>query len=226
MGKSARLICLTAVALILAAVCHGSAVGGHKLRQRTCNRCGVPSYRYGFDDPRHFIRVVAVASVEQPTAVAGLTSHAGRTVQRKVFKLPLSTVPVATSDPIQLSRMSLAIYDNGQIVATGQIDHNGGPYKAIQGNNVVVRLRAFAGTPQFTGPLDNAPMLWQTERTLWATRDRPQMISLVPLPGDPCRAGSATELTVPPEASFDEAIRQHFNEITHLEIELEYRNDR
>ena len=213
--------------LLLAAVGSGVAVGGHKLRQRTCNRCGVPAYRYGHDDPRHFIRVVAIASVDQPALIKGLTSNnAGRTVRRKIFTVPLPAVPVATPDPIHLSRMSLAIYDNGQIVATGQIDHNGGPYGAIQGNNVVIRLRGYAGTPQFTGPLNNAPMLWQTERALWVTRNRPMMISLIPLPSDRHETGLLREFTAPPEQSFDETIRQHFEEITHLEIELEYRNDR
>lgn len=196
--------------------------GPHKLRQRPVNRHSVPCYCYGFDDPRPSTALVAVASVDQPAIVPGMTFQ-GRPVQRKVFALAL---PALTNDQLHLSRISLALYDNGQIVATGKLEHDGSPNRAIQGNNVTIRVRAFASTPQFKGELNNAPMLWQTERKIWATRNRPQMVSLVPLPGDRFTEHSAMRYNVPPESSFDELIRQHFNEITHLEIELEYRRDR
>jgi hypothetical protein len=198
----------------------------HRLRQRTANRRALPAYRYGFDDVRAAGNLVAIASVDQPAPVAGLKFGPPKdapAVKRKVFAAPL---PALVVDRLQLSRISLAIYDSGQIVATGLLRHDGGPYGSIQGNNVTIRLRAFAGTPQFAGELNGAPMLWQTERQLWISRNRPQMISLIPLPGDLAGKNAAIPFHVPAECSFDELLRRHFNEITHLEIELEYRHDR
>jgi hypothetical protein len=105
----------------------------------------------------------------------------------------------------------LAIYKaEGKLVATGRITHSGGDGGLI-GSNVTIRIRAFAAasTDTFLIPPD-AVVVWESEQNLWVTRGGPQSISLVP---------TQNYLT-------QSKTTQHFEEITHLEVTMEYRRDR
>ncbi len=164
--------------------------------QRTCNRCCIPKHNYGHDTPRFGATEFAVAN-----AVDGL--------QRKPFHFRATALKV---DHLLLDQVGLVIYkDQGKLVATGRITHSGGDGGLI-GNNVTIRIRAYAAAsadPTQIPP--DAVVVWESEHNLWVSRGRPQHISLVPTP------------KYLPES---EKLGLVFDQITHLEIELEYQRDR
>lgn len=196
------------------------------LRQKACNQRGVPVHSYGGDDRRHSASAVAVAPINQPAPPPGTTAAnqpaPATQLQRKLFTLATPTLAV---DQVRLSRISLALYSDGSAACTGLVEHTGGPNGDLLGNEVTVRIRAFAGTPQYRGALDNAPMLWATESTFWLNRQEPTMISLLPT-ADPPGSGKFFSSIVPQQASLPAAVQSHFNEITHLEVQIEYRTNR
>jgi hypothetical protein len=121
-----------------------------------------------------------------------------------------------------------------QVVATGRITHDGGD-GGLVGSNVTIRLRAYVShvAAQASGVSDlqaittgdfplaspnevsrlppDAFMVWSSEQRVWIPRGGPHSLSLVP-----------TGENFP---NFGQLIH-HFDEITHLEVEMEYRPDR
>jgi hypothetical protein len=179
------------------------------------SRCQLPGYAYGHDNPRHFASVVAFAlpvDVTSETLLSTYDLDAQRSVapgdiyavSRKKFHFPASSLDV---ENVSLSQVGLFLYQSGQIVATGRIFHNGGPFGDVLGNRVTIRVRAYAGPQEMGVPFADAPMLWQWDHDMWARRGASQLISFAPDYPEPL-------------------LRRHFNEITHIEVELEYRNDR
>jgi hypothetical protein len=129
-------------------------------------------------------------------------------VQRKKFHLRATSL---TADQVNLGQIGLAIYDTGDIVATGRLAHDGGPNGDLRANFVRVHLRAYAGLPNRADAagLTDAPVVWACEHRFWVKRGRPKTVSLVP-----------------PTASQSSQLRCHFEKITHLEVELQCQRDR
>lgn len=184
--------------------------------QRVRSRCCVPAYRYGHDELTVRGRVVAIADPartvtwqrEETRSVNGVNQKliAEEQIQRKPFHFPAASLTV---DHISLDRVGLAIYSNGNITATGRVAHNGGPNGELAGNAVAIRLRVYAGRTGSRAELADAPMIWHTSTNFWVRRDVPEVISLT-------SSFSSEQAT----------LRRHFNEITHLEVELIYQRDR
>jgi hypothetical protein len=194
---------LIAVSFIALSIGVQSAVRAEIHWQRSCNKGCIPqkpnhSRNYGHDAPRFGASEFAVANA--------VTGQGGQ--MRKPFHFRALALKV---DHLQLDQVGLAIYKaEGKLVATGRITHSGGDGGLI-GSNVTIRIRAFAAasTDTFLIPPD-AVVVWESEQNLWVTRGGPQSISLVP---------TQNYLT-------QSKTTQHFEEITHLEVTMEYRRDR
>ncbi|PHS15763.1 MAG: hypothetical protein COA78_04790 [Blastopirellula sp.] len=175
-------------------------------RQTTCNKhCLDSLYNYQHDTPRFSNTEFAVA--KQPNKGSGAVEH-------KPFHFRATKLDV---DHLHLDQVGLSIYrfDNttktshGTIVASGRILNDGGD-GGIIGSNVTIRIRAYIADnadPVRVPP--DAFMIWESEHNLWVSRGNAQKFSLIP-----------KTLTQP------EKLSTHFDEITHLVVEMEYRKDR
>jgi len=202
------------VALVLSALPKTGLVAANC--QRVRSRCCVPAYNYRHDEATVRGSVVAIADPartvtwrrEETRSVNGVNQKVigEEQIQRKPFHFPAASLTV---DHISLDRVGLAIYSNGKITATGRVAHTGGSNGELAGNAVAIRLRAYAGQAGSRAELADAPMIWHTSARSWVRRDVPEVISLTSL------------------SNSDQAtLRRHFNEITHLEVELIYQRDR
>ena len=103
------------------------------------------------------------------------------------------------------------------MIATGRITHSGGD-GGMKGSNVIIRIRAFIATPANASLLTpdarqlppDAVAVWQSEQKIW-----------VPV-------GNHHFSLVPPVQSLwqRDDLKKNFNPITHLEVEMEYLQDR
>ncbi len=200
-------------------------------RARTYNRCCLPSRDYALYAQRVSESVVAVASAEQPTPITHYlvkTDEEGTRqavpVLRKDFGVLRNSI---IADDVALERMGLSLYNTGQYACNGVLRFDGGPDGSLLGANVVVRVRAYSGTPQHRGGLTNMRLVWETERPVWVRRGEAKSISLLPEPFPP-RSSAAVRVRLtdswpgPPT----DLIHQHFEQITHLEVVLERCKDR
>lgn len=135
-----------------------------------------------------------------PPATTTLSS--GTEIKR--FHVPVSAVK---TDRVHLEKVGMAITETGEAIFTGSLNHNGGVDGGLHGSNVNIHVRAFSGTPGAESIAD-AIMVWDHSESFWVWKNRPQSI----------RFG----------ASPDEGkqLKRFFQEITHLELELEYEIDR
>ena len=203
MQKFSSASLLIAVSFIVLSIGVQSAIRAEIHWQRACNKGCIPqkpsySRNYGHDTPRFGATEFAVANKD--------TGQGGQL--RKPFHFRALALKV---DHLQLDQVGLAIYKaEGKLVATGRITHNGGDGGLI-GSNVTIRIRAFAAASAETFQIPpDAVVLWESEHNLWVSRGGPQSISLVP---------EQNYLT-------QSQMMQHFEEITHLEVTMEYRRDR
>jgi len=203
--------------------------------QRICTRCCLPNnYDYGHDSPRFAASALATAdaiqavtwydeAIEEPECWQqdGLRytlnslvprdtkarNNLSRPVQRKPFHFTQASLTV---NHIRLDQIGLSIYDTGHVSASGKVSHDGGPDGGLIGNNVTIRLRAFAAPVNQIGQLPiNSTVVWENEHRLWVKRGPTQTIQLT--------AGRDFR---------DPELRRYFHEITHFEVELEYKQDR
>lgn len=187
------------LAVVLLPVASTSAGKLYFHLHRTRTKCCLPKHHYGHDTPRFGASDFAVAN-----AAVGPEGQ-----QRKPFHFRAIALTV---DQLQLDQIGLAIYESEErIIATGRITHNGGDGGLI-GNNVTIRVRAYvASSPDSNQIPPDAVVIWQSERKIWVSRDRPEFISLVP---------ASKYLPQPTK------LARHFDEITHLEVEMEFKRDR
>jgi hypothetical protein len=174
-------------------------------RQHACTRACIPNRNYGFDSARGSVRDFAVANA--PIIVPGSVK---KPFHFRELKLDLAH--------LQLTDVGLAIDGiEGNLIATGRLNHSGGD-GGMKGSNVMIRIRAFVATPSNPSLLTpdarqlppDAVSVWQSEQKLW-----------VPV-------GNHHFSLVPPIQQFSqkEILKKNFNAITHLELELEYLQDR
>lgn len=210
----------------------------YKHIQRTCNRCAVPNRGYGYDTPRTRATAIAVADAARdvvlpseqrwppsdaahradaprlanwqetlPPPAAQAAKAAEQKPQRKPFHVRALAL---TAGPAKLEQLALSITDTGHVDSSGRLTHDGGPDGSLLGSKVTIRLRAFAAVaPDAERLPPDAPLVWQSQQTLWVARNQPATISLAP-----------TLHAHAPE------LRRHFNEITHFEVELAAQQDR
>lgn len=150
--------------------------------------------------------LIATPNMTRRPALPGCFENVpiGLRVKQKRFALPQ---PSLSAGPAKLSRIALRLYDNGEVECTGMLDHSGGPEGFLKGGHVTVRLLGYAGVGGITATTAGAPMVWQAEQSFWVTKDRPQMVNLVP-------------------DGWHSEIADWYGEITHLEVYFEYRRSR
>src|SRR5205807_1961674 len=124
-------------------------------------------------------------------------------VRRKRFLLDATAI---VADPVRLDQVQLAVYETGRVAASGRILHPGGPNPGLLGNNITIRVRAYAGVPLEGTSSPNGPLLWQGEKLRWLPKNQPQVMVL--------------------SGEFSEEVRLHYDEIQLMEVNLEYRKDR
>lgn len=202
----------------------------------TANRGSLPHYGYGHDLQRFRDSAFAVADpgvttrwleenlvgerivcggrekvrqVPRPLIPEGRKPQLERFARRKPFHFTTGSL---SANNVTLEQVGLSIYDTGNIAASGRISHDGGPNGSVAGANVTLRLRAYAapvaGTADGRLPL-NSPLVWESSCTLWVSRNQPRVVSLTP-----------------PGQNYWPILRRQFDEITHLEVELEAQQDR
>jgi hypothetical protein len=184
--------------------------------QRVRTKCCIRPYRYGHDSLRSRDTVVAIADPtrdiiwlnEGTQTVEGVNREVlvEKTVRQKPFHFPALSL---TAGPITLDRVGLRIYNTGDIEATGRISHDGGPDGGLLGGNGTIRLHAYTGRPGNRAEPADSPVVWGSECHFWVSANRPSVIHLTPV-----------------ECPDTSVIRRQFNQITHLEVELEYQGDR
>ncbi len=187
-------------------------------RQRARTKCALPKHDYNHNSwPFTTDRKFGATAI----AVAATDADLKKTVKPFHFRATALTV-----QHLVLDQLGLSLDKNGRLYATGRFTHTGGDGGLI-GANVTVRIRAYvahtaAAAPAITTAADlpvatpnrvtrlppDAYRVWSCERKFWVSRGRPQYVSL-DNPGEPLGA-----------------LRHHFDEITHLEVELEYERDR
>ncbi len=204
---------LTAVLTVLI----GSAQAGAEIhRQRARLYCRLPFYDYAEDHDRVAKSMIAAADAPEPAnwfePRAPGTEKPGEhvvkwTVRRKRFHFPARSLTV---DHVKLEQIGLALYDAGVLQCSGRITHSGGRDGSLQSSCVVLRLRAYAAPPQTVVPLADAPVVWESsEQRVRVRRGQPVFTSLV----------SDREANCP-------TLGAHFEDITHLEVELRVQRDR
>ena len=202
-------------------------------RATTCNRCCLPSRDYALYAQRVSASAVAIASVDQPSAITHhYLAHAEAGTERRALSVLRKDYSVLqnsiVADDVTLERIGVSLYGTGLYACTGLLRFDGGPDGSLLGANVVVRVRAYSGAPQHPGALTNMRLLWETERPMWVHRGEAKSVSLLPEPL-PTR-GNGAEVRVRVAESgphpLTEMICQHFDETTHLEIVLERCKDR
>lgn len=200
--------------LVMASGTHAYSFGHHyRTRSRRC----LPGGKYGHDVDRFGNAVIAAADpvrdvVWQETeaeTVNGATRHVTRplTVQLKPFSIRVSGIEV---DHITLDQIGLHLYSTGKLVATGRIRHDGGPDAVLRSNQVAIRLHAYTAIgDRVEMDLADTPAVWSSQKELRVSQGRPNVIQLTP----------AAQAVYP-------KLRLHFNQITHIKVELDYRRDR
>ncbi len=175
----------------------------------------LPRYDYDADHSVTASRVVCVLR-EDPERVSWTrTKYAETTkgtwdayqgvdkVRRKKFSPPPKPV-IAGS--LRLDQMGAFLYDTGDIVCTGRVSDESVPANKSRGANATVIVRAYAGIQgKDDEELNGAAMVWRQERRLWVRNGLPRTVSLLP-------TGAGTQI----------GLKRHFDEITHLELELRY----
>ena len=193
------------VASLTALLWGGSARGaGHpeRFRRTTYNRCVVPNRPYAEQD-QVFGGVSAFSFPEVVAdSITRLVGADRRIVRRKSFHLQ---APVLQFGPFALKQVGFVVYETGEVEAGGLISHDGGPFGRLHGGQAIVRVRAFsAGNSD--RPAANAAQLWSAEASRWISR------------------GAETRMPFA-IASYGE-LATHFDEITHIQVNLGARKDR
>lgn len=133
------------------------------------------------------------------------------TVRLKRFVLTQRQVVAA---PFVLDRLGTMIYDDGRVLATGDLVHTGGIEASDRGGPVVVTVRGLAAGPNLNAdPLGPGVVaLWSISETLWAPRGGPTPVTLkLDALDDPYRRAE---------------VAAGFQETTHIEVTLEPRTIR
>ena len=191
----------------------------HHQRAITCHCIDARHYRSG-GSVAASDRVILIARPLPPRTVA---LYPVRDRPAAVAVKQFDAVPITSlrAGPVTLGSVSAAVYANGEIFCTGIARHDGGPQRALHGGNVAVRVRLLMGTAESPHPPETARVLLEADRHYWVSRERSQTVA--PLATSAKRGVGQPLLS--PRAQAD-LIARHFDEITHIEITLDYFQDR
>ncbi len=142
-------------------------------------------------------------------------------IHRKVFHSALRNVsttqedPSLTAAPVRLDEIRLAAYSTGEMSFTGRLkglpSHlrtNGAPPERTDGCRVTIRVRGFSSTEAASlAVAPNGPALFECSQSFWMSKEDNRVVSLV-CPGESRLCG------------YD------YQELTHLQVELETRRNR
>ena len=194
------------VILLVCTLCVDTSFG-ERNRRKVRSVGSVPKMQgrqanYGHDDKKISATSFAVANQLVPLQ---------RGEVKKPFHFRESELEL---DHLKLERVGIAIYKplkgQARIYATGEITHSGGDGGLI-GSNVTITVRAYSAASSETSRIPaDSPKVWETQRTLWLTRGK-----------------NSVNLTNPKQGlAQSEKLTTYFEEISHLELEIEYRKDR
>lgn len=161
-----------------------------------------------------------IRQIQNPPVTSVKTESKQQTF-RKVFRS--STRDVSTTEdrrsidaaPVRLDDIRLAAYSNGRIFFTGRIQElprsgtAGSPVKErTDGCRVIIRVRGYSSTEVASMAVSpNGPMLFECVQSFWMSKQDDCAISLV-CPEEVQLCGS------------------HYQELTHLQVEVETRRNR
>jgi hypothetical protein len=221
--------------LLLAPVSAGDHFFSNRQRSRT--NCFLKhdysDSRWPFTEQRYFRKTVIAVAATDPTKAGNV---------RKPFHFRATALTV---DHVTLDQVGLALIKaDGTLYATGRITHSGGDGGLI-GNNLIIRIRAYVSPAGLTTissgatgrtvnaagivvedendviPLatpnevtripPDAYRVWETEHKFWVSRGGPHHVKLAP------NADRMEDRVT---------LQDHFDDITHLEVELAYQRDR
>ncbi|MBS0202713.1 MAG: hypothetical protein JSS49_07420 [Planctomycetes bacterium] len=124
--------------------------------------------------------------------------------RRKSFSLKQ---PSLQADNVTLDRIGLAIYETGHVALTGLVSDTGGQDGLTKGSDITIRVRGYGMNRLNSPTLPNGPLHFEMSSNCRVLRGRSDAISLVPL-------------------RCSETVREHYDEITHLEVVLESRRSK
>jgi len=172
----------------------------YKHRSKTSNKCCLKG-DFGWADDKRVGSATVIARAD-PIVDAEL---AGIEDAKQVrFHVPVSAIKL---DRVSLDRIGLVIFSTGEAKFTGILNQNGGVDGGLIGSNVTIRARAYAGVSD-TDNLADAIMVWETNYDTWVWKNRPKAVIF-----------SKSDYQ-------DAQLKRFFQEITHMEIEVEYTIDR
>jgi len=190
--------------------------------QRAVVCCGIDGSRYlSANQVAASDRIVLIA---RPLPGGSVSLGKGQTnVAIKRF----DAVPQVSmkAGPVTLQSIGVAVYANGVIQCTAVARHDGGLQAAMHGGNVAIRVRVFLDVPESPHPLDTGRVLMESQGRYWVARDRSTTIAPVtpvPMGRETTRFQSSCDVSPAHQA----LIEAYFDEITHVEIELDYLRDR
>ncbi len=194
--------------------------------QRGKLACGVDGSRYGITgQPIASDRMLLVAR-PLPPATVNLGSSRGAAIESVAIKR-FDAIPVTrlSAGPVTVDSIGVAIYANGDVVCTGIAHHDGGIQAAHHGGNIDVRVRLLMDVPESPHLVLIGRVLLESRRQYWVPRDR--SVTIAPLTDARSTHRSlATIPSAPTETPQHALIARHFDEITHVEIEIDYLRDR
>ncbi len=127
-------------------------------------------------------------------------------MRRKTFAPDEKKAALQIQD-VTLQQLGLAIYETGEIAATGSITLQLSDPPGKIGKQVLIEIRGFGATPSGLPDPPNGPMHFRLTHCVWLSSGQESTISLVGV-------------------NKDDSIRRHFDEITHLQIKLYDRQSR
>jgi len=191
----------------------------HHQRAVTC--CGIDASRYrSANQIMASDRMVLIAR-PLPAGFVTLGNNQGNVSIKRFDAVPKVLMKAG---PVTLQSIGVAVYANGEIQCTAVARHDGGLQAAQHGGNVAIRVRVFLDTPESVHPIDTGRVLIESQRRYWVPRDG--SLTVAPIANIPMLRGSRQlQAICQTSPAYRALIESHFDEITHVEIELDYLND-
>jgi len=190
--------------------------------QRAVVCCGIDGSRYHSSDQVAASDRIVLIARPLPAGSVLLGKNQTSVAIKRFDAVPQVSMKAG---PVTMQSIGVAVYANGVIQCTAVARHDGGLQAAMHGGNVAIRVRVFLDVPESPHPLDTGRVLMESQGRYWVARDRSTTIAPitpVPLARESTRFQSSCDVS----ATHQALIEAHFDEITHVEIELDYLRDR
>lgn len=192
----------------------------HHQRAVTC--CGIDGSRYQSANQIAASDRILLIARPLPAGLVTLGKDAESVAIKRFDAVPKVSM---TAGPVTLQSIGVAVYANGEIQCTAIARHDGGLQAAQHGGNIAIRVRVFLDTPESVYPMDTGRVLIESQRRYWVPRDG--SLTVAPIASIPMLRGSRQlQAVCQTSPAYKALIESHFDEITHVEIELDYLSDR